>query len=588
MVALFLHGYALWWGMPASDAWDNDGIAPRDFLPGVAETFTPGQYFTYPPLHLMLLTLLTLPVTLTAAYRAGTTAVGPVLREIIEPPYMTAMAMTARVVSLLMSLGIVLALAKLAEELAGGAGAVDRERKDRAAVFTAWVAALGAPFTYYAHTSNLDVPYLFWGSLAALALARAVVRHETARLRTFGLFAACAVATKDQAYALFLVSVPTVIVVWFVIDPWVRLNVRTLLRDLVVAFVIAVAALLVIDGALFNPSGFRARLGFLSGSASQDFAQYARGWAGRKMILLDGLDNFQFHYDWPFALFLGLGFVSAVLGARKLGRSTLAASFLPLFVAASFTVCFNFVARRVEERFTLPQFLFASVYGGFGFASVWSARPVEKLLGGKTERVVVGLLRCAVIGVLLLGVHRSMTIDATLAREPRYQTEAFLEAHVSPGDVIEVHGLNTYLPRFPSKATIFRIGPTSVDRRGPLPNVHEIEAPYMAIGERRPTWIVVSMCFAWRYLERYEGPYTATKGRMVPTILAAQTHDDDATTFFRGLFGGTLGYREVDHAFVPDGGFFPRVNLHASLSCDTFVFLRDDVAFPSVEAPPTQ
>jgi hypothetical protein len=58
-----LHLACIGWGLPSSDGWDVDGVAPRDFLPGIVETYTPGRYFTYPPLHLELLALLTSPVT---------------------------------------------------------------------------------------------------------------------------------------------------------------------------------------------------------------------------------------------------------------------------------------------------------------------------------------------------------------------------------------------------------------------------------------------------------------------------------------------------------------------------------------------
>src|SRR3954466_5896782 len=66
LLATVLHGIGLSWGLPASDAWDNDGVAPRDILPGLAATFTPGDYYTYPPVHLALIALLTLPVTAVA------------------------------------------------------------------------------------------------------------------------------------------------------------------------------------------------------------------------------------------------------------------------------------------------------------------------------------------------------------------------------------------------------------------------------------------------------------------------------------------------------------------------------------------
>src|SRR5262245_2910521 len=106
-LAALLHGVGLFWGLPASDGWDNDGIAPRDILPGLASTFTPGDFYTYPPVHLALLAVLTLPVTVVAIVRApGPLSVASVVKEILAPGYMTAFAATARVVSLVMSLGL--------------------------------------------------------------------------------------------------------------------------------------------------------------------------------------------------------------------------------------------------------------------------------------------------------------------------------------------------------------------------------------------------------------------------------------------------------------------------------------------------
>src|SRR5580700_8980565 len=59
-----LHAVGIGWGLPASDGWDDDGVAPRDFLVGAYMTYRTSHYFTYPPVHLVLLTILTLPVTL--------------------------------------------------------------------------------------------------------------------------------------------------------------------------------------------------------------------------------------------------------------------------------------------------------------------------------------------------------------------------------------------------------------------------------------------------------------------------------------------------------------------------------------------
>ena len=112
-----VHAVGIGWGLPASDGWDNDGVAPRDFLPGLAATFSPGQFYTYPPVHLALLAVLTLPVVLVAAVQAPSFALPDLVGEILKVPYMTAIAYVARSVSLAMSLGIVLFLARIAEEL---------------------------------------------------------------------------------------------------------------------------------------------------------------------------------------------------------------------------------------------------------------------------------------------------------------------------------------------------------------------------------------------------------------------------------------------------------------------------------------
>ena len=61
MAAAGLRLSGLFWGLPASDGWDDDGFSPRNFLTALALTWKPGSYFTYPPLHALLLAILNLP-----------------------------------------------------------------------------------------------------------------------------------------------------------------------------------------------------------------------------------------------------------------------------------------------------------------------------------------------------------------------------------------------------------------------------------------------------------------------------------------------------------------------------------------------
>jgi len=555
LAAAVLHGVGIAWGMPASDGWDVDGIAPRDVLPGLAETFSPGHYYTYPPLQLAIVGVLTLPVTLAAVVRAGSTRVDAVLPVVLGTPYMTAIAMVARVLSFVMSLGIVAAVAGVAHEIA------PRPRKRLAATAAAWAATVDAPLTYYAHVTNVDVPYLFWTWLAILSLTRAIARDEPRRLRAAALLAALAIATKDQAYAAFMLSTPLAVAAWVAID---RRRAATIAREAGIAAALAVVLVLAIDGALTNPSGFRARLAFLSGSASQDYATYSADAAGRWSAFLDTARAFDFHYPWPVACFAVLGLALALPTRGAGGRARLAA-LVPLLVAASFTLAFNLVARRVEERFTLVQMLAASVYAGLG---------AERALEGFGARFppLRWAGHAAVGGALALAMWRCARVDATMLRDPRYDAEAWLREHARPHDSIEAYGLNVYLIRFAPSANVTRVGPPEV-HRNPMPGVQELEAPLVDIARRDPRYAVANECSFWQYFRDGGGP---AEGRIPPQTLRRSAADADATTFFQGLFAHRWPYH-LAHESRVRSRTFPRVELHASLGCPIYIFERDPI-----------
>jgi len=88
-------GVGLGGGLPHLDGWDNDGVAPRDFLAGLVETFTPGSYFNYPPVHLLLLGLVTSPSPASPLARPPRSPPRTSYREILKVPYMTAIAYVA-------------------------------------------------------------------------------------------------------------------------------------------------------------------------------------------------------------------------------------------------------------------------------------------------------------------------------------------------------------------------------------------------------------------------------------------------------------------------------------------------------------
>ncbi|HWL84168.1 MAG TPA: glycosyltransferase family 39 protein [Polyangiaceae bacterium] len=536
------------WGLPASDGWDNDGVAPRDFLYGLVESFTAGHSFTYPPAHLALLALVTLPITVVLLVKAPSLARADLVREAIQVPYMTSYALVARVVTLVMSLVIVYLIGKTAEALAG----------KRAGLVAAAICAVNCAFAYYSCTSNLDVPYLFWGVFALRALVHAMLHDEPRKLRVCALWAALAVATKDQAYGLFVLGIPLAVGLWLASDRRPRLQWRTLTKELLISAVIAVVVVLVVDGAVTNPTGFRQRLSFLAGPASQPYAHYSADARGRFLACLDSLLHFDTFYPAAFAVFAVLGLVRAA----RFSAARRAAALAPLALLGSFTLLFDAVARRDEPRFFLPQMVLWAIYAGLGVDGLWALRHEGVRLA----------VRAFVFGAFAVALYRMIGVHAVMLFDPRYEAERWLATHVSPGDDVEIHGNNVYLMRMPRAARVVRVGTDPLDKRSPLPGVEEREDAYSRVQTRAPKWIVFSEAFASHYLWPV-APQTGIRGRVVPEMQVRSSADQDATSFFRALVEGRSGYRMV-HEFTWKSDLFPRVDYHGTLGCTYRIYER--------------
>jgi hypothetical protein len=539
MLTLFLVG--LGWGLPASDPWDNDGVAPRDFLVAVAQTFDKDRFdFAYlhlAPVHLVLLALLTLPISLAALSSAGSTAPQALIHTFIQTRYTTPIACVARAVSVAMALGVVIALAKVAEELRGR----------RAAALVAAACGTNVALVYYAHTTNLEVPYLFWGSWALLCLVRAIARREPRRLRAFALLGALAIGSKDQAAGLFLLGAPLALGLWVLTDAWAREHRRRVAKEALTALGIAIAVFLVADEVVINPTGFAARVRFLLGPASQDWVAYSGGLQGRLALLWDIGAQTLLSYPIPF----GLLAVAGIVGAAREPSETRAAALAPLACALSFTACVNLTSYRTEARFILPQTLVLGLYAGLA---------LDRLVALPTAKSRVWIAWAAAAGVLGWAVLGAANVDAVLLFDPRYDAEAWMSEHIGPSDSLEVYGQNVYLPRPPEGARVERVDPGPVEGRSPLPGVLERKDAWDDLANRRPKWISVSNAWAWRFLE--DPPTRVPEGRTIPRARVLGV-DDVTCRYFRSLLAGERGYR-VAHISAWSSQLWPDVHIHSS------------------------
>jgi hypothetical protein len=554
-LALVLRLAGPFWGLPNSDGWDDDGVAPRDFLPGILQTYWPGHHYTYPPLHLILLAVASAPVWLARLMHARDLAPATVVATFIHVPTMTALAVIGRLASAALSLGLLWNTAKIGEDLGGSA---------RAGAWVAAACALNATFTYYSQTTNLDGPYLFWGVWSLRWLIRAVVHDEPRALRRSLVLAALSVATKDQAYALFILTVPATLSAWLLLDRGGRAPWSVGLREAAIGAALALPLLLLIDGAVTNPSGFHERLRFLLGTASQDHAYYAKTWAGRVNLLHDLALQFDKFYPVVFAPIGAVGLVIAAIAPDARRRL---AGLVPLLAALSFTIAFDMTARRTENRFILPQSLMLGVYIGMALDALQT-----RLAGCGTaaHRSAWGL---AVATALLAAtaLFGCVAVDVAMILDPRYDAEAWMAAHVPPGGRVEVYDNNVHLPRFPSQARVERVDTTPVASRNPLLSVEEVSDRFSNVEARRPDFIVVSEFWAGKYLVDPE--VLKSLGFVPSSSQLAMARDTDSRAFFHALLDGTLNYRRA-HVSGWTSTFWPRVDLHASLTREVWIFER--------------
>ena len=555
LVAAALRIVAITWGLPASDSWDDDGIAPRDIFVGVIMTYAPDSYYIYPPLHFVLLSLLTWPGAVAALLSSHSLRQADVIASFIQIPYMTFFSLVARSVSVLMSLATIVVIGKTAEHIGGR----------RAGYCAAGVCALSATLVYYGHVTNLDGPYLFWCSLSILCWVSVIAERDLRQIRWGAIFAVAAIATKDQAYAVFLLSLPLAFVLWFALDRWPRQNARRLFTTLAFWLVISLIALLLIDGAITNPVGFARRIDFLTGPASQGYSFYQDTWFGR-FHLIDDLWN---HFPWSYPLAattFGLAGVAICVVNVSENRSKWVAGLLPLLVIISFTVAFNFVVLRSENRFVLPQWLYVAVYIGIA---------VDKLAFA-TDRTVRYATRLILVPLAVFALYESAAVDAAFLADPRYDAEQWLRSNLKPGDTLEIYGQNCYLPRLPDGVVATRVDSKPLTPRNPQIHVTEISQPFEAVARRNPRFILVPATWIRTYLLQIHDPLPA--GRVYSTRQQATFKKTAARAYFLALSEGRAGYRLV-HESVYRPVFWPEVHIHESLGETIRIYER--IAVPT-------
>lgn len=495
-ISLAVNAWGLGWGLPSEYGWAPDEILPADVLEGMSRGFSHGWHSKYPPLHFAVLSVAYAPA-LAVASAAGLPASGPGLR--------LALMLSGRAVSLLMAAAVLLVVYRCGREL----------WDELAGVLAAALLAGSLPFVYYAKLANVDLPYLCWFALSLFFFLRALASHRRRDYVLFALAAAAAVATKDQAYGLYVLAAPALL--WDLhrhrdrsstphpappvfrgagVNPAplleggggsrlrrVRLDgwLQTLVDGRMVAALLAgLAGLALFENLVFNPSGFAAHLRSL-GDQARSYRALPGGVAGAFAVLRETARHLGFSMGWP-AFLLGLAGLLASLPGDPRRRLRLAAA-VP---AVSYVAFFLVPVLYVYDRFVLPLCLVLALFGGALLAR--AAR------SGLPARAAVGV-------VLAYGLAYALSVDVLMATDARYAAERWLRGAAAGGATVAAVGPLEYLPRLDGLR--WRWLDPSVPR----------------LARVRPDLVLVNADFATR---------------------AEESSGEDA--FYAGLADGSLGY----------------------------------------------
>ncbi|MDQ3698119.1 MAG: glycosyltransferase family 39 protein [Gemmatimonadota bacterium] len=429
---------AIWWGLPNVTpdvmvrGWGPDETGPlgavrfRDALLGERNQLSP----QYPLGHYFVQALFVLPyrLAMAAADNLGLPA---------QRPSLPVLMLLHRIPSLLMAAGCVAA-----------AYATARRVTDSAAA--GWVAAAAlataGPVVYYARTSNVDVPALFWVALALVVALRSLQDGFTVRRAlACGVFAGLGTATKDQSYAIFA-----------------ALGLALLLAHLSAARkrewpdrwwmppAAGVAAALVVyvatSGIVLLPRWFGAHVNFILHSGRDVPPEFAVliGSFGSIPATLAGYLTIAKSVGAQLLAGLGAPIILLSLAGMTYAWRTNRRLFL-LLTLPILALLLGVIApaRLVRPRFLLPAELILCIFAGLGVAAFDAARPAL--------RVSVRLV--AIAGIAWSGL-RALDLTYQMLRDSRYAAGAWLVRAVLPGDTVGFYGARLKLPALPAQAVI--------------------------------------------------------------------------------------------------------------------------------------
>ena len=437
------------WGIPLAispetlSTWPVDTIAPVRPLTEAFHLFSRKgtDPVVYPLFHFILLDVFYGPYVVLQYLLGGFSNPSSEFPYGIADPqtFFRHLTLIARLVSFFMALGIIYGIYRITDEIASR----------QAAVGTAVFLALVAPLTYYAKTSNLDVPYLFWSTLAILQFIRAFKYHGIRHYTGFAVFAALAVATKDQAYGFFL------LLPFILLYKTAARNAPAAPRpkDYIVALtdrrLLAMATAGIAAFALANNLLFGGLEGFLR---HIEFASTFH----TKNLKVAYPDMYTLGHQWM----LVRQSVSMVTGMLGIGTLVLSLAGIVLsfrdrnWLALTLLVIMftYYISVIMYAGIVLPRYLLGPVLFLLPFAGIAAHWLFKKY---RHQRLSLSLGAVFIVGWQLM---LCLNLNLTLIGDSRYPMAEWVRKNIEPGSRIETQVQTRYLPHLSDQYKIDVVG----------------------------------------------------------------------------------------------------------------------------------
>ena len=415
IVAVTLLGFGTHIGAAPWRGWVPDEVLPTDFLPAAQEWFVNGWSPYYPPVHLYVASFIVSPFLWLAQ--------GDWL-DLADYDTLEVIHVVSRALSVVMGALTLLVIAIIAGMTIG----------KRRAILAPFFLLTVPTFVFYSKTMNLDVPYVFWVSVAMLAFLRALTTRTLRDHALLGAAVALAVATKDQAYGFFpLAAVVLVFVSWRdtrQLPTWIaRLAATAGDPRLWAGAATCLVVYVVTMGLLWNPDGVVEHFALITGRGSQHFRMFAPTVRGMGELAMATVMILPSALGPVCTVFAVAGLIVAVRRPRRY-RLLL----LLLGLAVGYLVSFVAVIGYVYDRFLLGVALPAALLGAVGFDTAMQAIPRAR------ARFVM------TTALLLLAIWPAVLLNWRIASDSRLAVEEWMSTGISDDPLVVGSGLPVYLP----------------------------------------------------------------------------------------------------------------------------------------------